>query len=126
MADFTASRSSGFTYLLERVSRTNSSPSRIASSSVEAQYFPSRNSITNAGTPKAFRIRLSRSLRTTRPGNASFASVSSSSSSIRPSLMRISHISANGQLDAARRELLGCLDVADIELQQVAFPEDLS
>ena len=68
MADLTASRSSGLTYLLASVSRTNSSPSRIVSSSVEAQYLPSRNSMTNAGTPNALRMRRSRSLRTTSPG----------------------------------------------------------
>ena len=40
----------------------------MASSSVEAQYLPSRNSMTNAGTPNALRMRRNRSLRTTRPG----------------------------------------------------------
>src|SRR5688572_8789951 len=120
MADLTASRSSGFTYFEASVSRTNSRPSRMASSSVEAQYLPRRNSITKAGTPNALRIRRRRSLRTTRPGNASVASLSSSSSSKGCSLMLASHVSPHRQLDAARRELLERLDVADVELEELA------
>src|SRR6266540_3936608 len=72
-----------------------------------AQYFPSRNSMTKAGTPKVLRIRRSRSLRTTRPGKASVASLSSSSSTRGWSLISASHVPSNGQLDPAGRDLAG-------------------
>src|SRR6266540_185708 len=88
-----------------------------------AQYFPSRNSMTKAGTPKVLRIRRSRSLRTTRPGKASVASLSSSSSTRGWSLIRASHVPSNGQLDPAGREMLRGLSVPDVELKQLALAE---
>src|ERR1700690_2684774 len=124
MADLTASRSSGFTYFDESVSRTNSSPSFIVSSSVDAQYLPSRNSITKAGTPKALRIRRSRSLRTTKPGNTSFESPSSSSIFTGWSAIPL-HIPSHGQLDAASRKLLASVGVPHVQHEGVSSPERL-
>src|SRR5690606_23537038 len=123
MADFTASRSSGFTYFAASVSRTNSRPSRITSSSVEAQYFPRRNSMTKAGTLYALRILRSRSLRTTRPGKASADRRSSSSSSSVGSFIRPSHVSPHGEFDPTGRELLRGLHVPDVQFEDLPLPE---
>src|SRR6266511_4151251 len=92
-------------------------------SSVEAQYLPSRNSMTKAGTPKALRMRRRRSFRTTRPGKASVASWSSSSSSNVRSVMRCSHVSPDDQFDPARWKLLGRLHVTDVEVQELSLRE---
>src|SRR5688500_6954148 len=95
----------------------------MACSSVDAQYFPSRNSITNAGTPNAVRMRRSRSFRTTSPGKVSAASRSKPSSSNTCSFMRSSHVPSDRQCDPAWRELLGRGDIPDVESEQLALRE---